>query len=74
VTAPPDSGLEPCEAQAPVADAGADQRDTEASAENGTESAAMEQENADPAGPAEDEFNPRDEISEDYAVPLPSDI
>jgi hypothetical protein len=73
-TVPPESGLEPCVAQEPVAQANEDQRVAEASTENGTEPAAEDAEDTDPGAPAEKEFNPRDEISEDYAVPLPSDI
>lgn len=47
--------------------------------EDGTAEAAQDEESAAPAegeeaGTAEEEFKPSEEISEDYAVPLPSDI
>ena len=71
---PCDPATEPCEAEAPVPEAG-ETPVAEASsepAEPGPEAVVEE----DPAieASADEEFTPGDEISEDYPIPLPSDI
>ena len=62
---PPGSGLEPSAAQPSAVDP---------VAEAGTDSGANDEEVSDAGALPEEEFTPGDEISEDYAVPLPSDI
>ena len=71
---PCDPATEPCEAEAPVPEAGETPVAEPSSepAEPGPEAVVEE----DPAieASADEEFTPGDEISEDYPIPLPSDI
>ena len=71
---PCDPATEPCEAEAPVPGAGETPVAEPSSepAEPGPEAVVEE----DPAieASADEEFTPGDEISEDYPIPLPSDI
>jgi hypothetical protein len=71
---PCDPATEPCEDQSPAAESGEtpDAGQPADTAESGLEAVVEE----DPAieASADEVFTPGDEISEDYPIPLPSDI
>ena len=64
----------PCEEQDPETPPGEAQRSAEAPGEIVVDPEAIEELDSDAEASAEGEFKPGDEISEDYPVPLPSDI
>ena len=64
----------PCEEQDPEATPGEEQRSAEAPGEIVADPETIEEDDSDVEASAEGEFKPGDEISEDYPVPLPSDI
>lgn len=64
----------PCEEQDPEATPGEEQRSAEAPGEIVADPKTNEEDDSDTEASADGEFKPGDEISEDYPVPLPSDI
>jgi hypothetical protein len=64
----------PCEEQDPEATPGEEQRSAETPGEIVADPETIEELDSDAETSAEEEFKPGDEISEDYPVPLPSDI
>jgi hypothetical protein len=64
----------PCEQQAAEAEPGEEQLSTGAAGEIVAGPEATVEEDPDVEASAEDVFEPGDEISEDYPVPLPADI
>jgi hypothetical protein len=70
----PESGFAPCEEQSPDATPGEEQLTAEETGGIDVDPEASGEEDSVVEASAEDEFKPGDEISEDYPVPLPSDI
>jgi hypothetical protein len=64
----------PCEEQDPEAMPDAEQQSAAASGGTGAGPEAIGEDDFDVEASADGEFKPGDEISEDYPVPLPSDI
>jgi len=64
----------PCEEPAPEATPDAEQLSAAESGEIGTGPEVIGEDDFDVEATADGEFTPGDEISEDYPVPLPSDI